>query len=320
MSETILPTVLVVDDDRVNRAVLAELLQGECRLILAKDGPTALKRMKQEDVSLVLLDVSMPGMDGYEVLRRMKTNERTSDIGVIFITGQTDEADEERGLLLGAADYVSKPIRPAIVRARIRVHLELARQRRQLVRLSTQDDLTGIANRRHFDEVLERQCRYAARRRETIGLAIVDVDHFKQYNDFYGHGAGDEALRQVARILSRCARRPYDLAARYGGEEFVLLAQQADNFESMLEQLRCEIMALRIPHARSSAGETITISGGALIIRLAEPASPMMLLKLADRLLYRAKREGRNRILTEKISALILPSMTNESEAECPAE
>ena len=316
MSEPNLPTVLVVDDDRVNRTVLAELLRTECRLILAKDGPSALRRIKEEDVSLVLLDVSMPGMDGYEVLRRIKTNERTADIGVIFITGQTDEADEERGLRLGAADYVSKPIRPAIVRARIRVHLELAKQRRQLVRLSTQDDLTGIANRRHFDEVLERQCRYSARRRETIGLAIFDVDYFKQYNDFYGHGAGDEALRHVAQILSRYARQPYDVAARYGGEEFVLLAQQADTFEAKLERLRCEIMALDIPHARSSAGKSITISGGALIARMAEPMDPTMLLRCADRLLYRAKREGRNRILTETVSVSTLPSMMDEPEPE----
>jgi len=303
MSEASLPTVLVVDDDRVNRTVLAELLQGECRLILAKDGPSALQRMKDEDVSLVLLDVSMPGMDGYEVLRQIKSDERTSDIGVIFITGQTDEAGEARGLQLGAADYVSKPVRPAIVRARIQVHLKLAMQRRELERLSTQDGLTGLANRRHFDDAFDRACRRAARKGEPITLAMFDVDHFKQYNDFYGHGAGDEALRQVARVLSRHAGRPYDIAARYGGEEFVLLVQGALDLEGMLERLRLEIMALNIPHAQSSVAEILTISGGGLIAHLTDAVDSAILLRQVDVLLYRAKGEGRNRIVTEAMDS-----------------
>lgn len=296
-----LPTVLVVDDDRVNRMALAELLRSECRLVLAKDGPSALQRLRDEDISLVLLDVSMPGMDGYEVLAQIKAGERTSDIGVIFITGHTDEADEERGLLLGAADYVSKPIRPAIVRARIQVHLKLAMQRRELERLSMQDGLTGIANRRRFDEALDRACRYAARTGEPVGLAMFDVDHFKQYNDFYGHGAGDEALRQVSEVLARYAGRPYDVTARYGGEEFVLLMQEPTNFASILERLSQDIMALRIPHARSDTAEVLTISGGGLVAHLSTPANPAMLLQHADVLLYRAKSAGRNRILTETV-------------------
>jgi diguanylate cyclase (GGDEF)-like protein len=302
MSVANLPTVLVVDDDRANRTVLAELLRGDCRLILAKDGPSALRRMRSEDVSLVLLDVSMPGMDGYEVLRQIKANPRTSGIGVIFITGQTDEADEERGLQLGAADYVWKPIRPAVVRARVRVHLKLAMQRQELIRLSTQDDLTGIANRRHFDEVFEQVCRSAGRSKGTLSVAMLDVDHFKQYNDLYGHGAGDAALRQVAAALSRCARRPHDMAARYGGEEFVLLAREATEFEPMLEGLRRDIMALGIPHEQSSVAKVITISGGGLTVDLTRPIEPILLLRHADRLLYRAKHEGRNRILLETIS------------------
>lgn len=302
MTAAKLPTVLVVDDDRVNRMTLAELLRDECRLVLAKDGPSALQRMRDEDVSLVLLDVSMPGMDGYEVLAQIKAGEHTSDIGVIFITGHTDEADEERGLLLGAADYVSKPIHPAIVRARIQVHLKLARQRRQLKWLSMQDGLTGIANRRRFDEAFDRACRYAARSGEPVGVAMFDVDHFKQYNDVYGHGAGDEALRQVAGVLARYAGRSYDVAARYGGEEFVLLVQTPTHFEPMLKRLSRDIVALGIPHARSTAAEVVTLSGGGLVAHLSAPVDPATLLKRADKLLYRAKSAGRNRILTETIS------------------
>ena len=303
MSTTILPTVLVVDDDRVNRAALAELLQHECRVILAKDGPSALQRMQQEDISLVLLDVSMPGMDGYEVLRRIKADRRTADIGVIFITGQTEIEDEERGLLLGAADYVPKPIRPGIVRARVQIHLRLARQRRELETLSQQDGLTGLANRRYFDDALQRACHQAARSGQPIGLAMIDVDHFKQYNDFYGHGAGDEALRQVARVLSGFARRSDDVAARYGGEEFVLLAPEVGDFEAMLESLRAQVMALDIAHERSATASILTISAGGLVARPTSNSDAAELLHHADTLLYRSKKEGRNRVLTEIIPA-----------------
>ncbi len=307
MSDTALagdirPCVLIVDDDRTNRTVLAELLQQDVRLLLAKDGASALQRMLEEDVILVLLDISMPDMDGHEVLRRMKADRRTADISVIFITGQTEEKEEERGLMLGAVDYVSKPIRPAIVRARVLAHLRSALQRRVLASLSAQDGLTGLANRRHFDEALDRACRHAARTGELVGLAMIDVDHFKQYNDHYGHGAGDDALCQVARVLSRVARRPHDLAARYGGEEFVLILQDTGDFAVRLDQARQDVMALRIPHAYSATAPVLTVSGGGVVARLprtAPAAAP--LLKQADALLYRAKKEGRNRILTEAL-------------------
>jgi diguanylate cyclase (GGDEF)-like protein len=295
-----LPTVLIVDDDRVNRTVLAQLLHGECRLILARDGATALARLEEEDVSLVLLDVSMPNMDGYEVLRRIRENPRTRDVSVIFITSQTDEAAEERGLSLGASDYVTKPIRPAIGLARVRVHLKLAQQRRELLRLSMHDGLTGLANRRHFDETLHLACRHVARTGNPLGVAIFDVDHFKQYNDHYGHGAGDETLRKVARVLGEHARRPTDLAARYGGEEFVLLAHDPAQFDHLLERVRLAVVELEIPHEKSSAG-IVTISCGGVVIEGSPSLAPTPLLTHADRLLYRAKHEGRNRIVFESI-------------------
>lgn len=301
MTATSQATILIVDDDRLNRAVLAELLKDECRLLLAKDGTSGLNILEQADVSLVLLDVSMPGMDGYEVLRLIRSNPVTSDIGVIFITGLSEEADEERGLLLGASDYVQKPIRPAIVRARIKAHLKLAMQRRELERLSLQDGLTGIANRRYFDDALERALRQSARTGQPLGVAIFDVDHFKQYNDCYGHGAGDEALRQVAKILSGFARRAGDIAARYGGEEFVFLVQQADQFDLTLEKFREEIMVGAILHEHSPTADVLTISGGGVIVTPSAAMSSQWLLECADRLLYQAKQHGRNRIVTEKI-------------------
>jgi diguanylate cyclase (GGDEF)-like protein len=299
MTVTFHPTVLIVDDDKLNRAALAELLKDECRLLLAKDGPSALNILMQEDVSLVLLDVSMPGMDGYEVLRRVRENPKTADTSVVFITGMSEEADEERGLLLGAADYVQKPIRPSIVRARIRVHLKLAAQRRELERLSLQDGLTGIANRRYFDDALNRTLRQAVRDRETLGLAIIDVDHFKQYNDFYGHGAGDEALRRVARIIDTFAMRPGDVAARYGGEEFVLLMPRIGDFAYILETMRNAILSEGIPHERSPTTSVLTISGGGIVASPFDGTTPQALLDHADKLLYQAKRHGRNRFVLE---------------------
>jgi len=293
------PTLLIVDDDRLNRAALAELLKDECRILLAKDGPSALKLLEQGDVSLVLLDVSMPGMDGYEVLRTIRGTPASADLGVIFITGLAEEADEERGLLLGASDYIQKPFRPAIVRARVKVHLKLAMQRRALERQSLQDGLTGIANRRYFDDALQRALRETTRSGCPLGVAILDVDHFKQYNDCYGHNAGDEALRYVARTLDTSLQRAGDLAARYGGEEFVILIKQAENFKLLLEEMRQQIAAAGIPHEGSPTADVLTISGGGVVVGSTIGLSSELLIERADRLLYEAKQGGRNRILIE---------------------
>ncbi len=300
MTETTRPTILIIDDDRLNRAVLAELLHDEGRLLMAKDGPSGLQILeREEDVALVLLDVSMPMMDGYEVLKRIRNNPVLADTAVIFITGMSDEADEERGLLMGAADYVQKPIRPAIVRARVKTHLKLVLQRRSLEQQALQDGLTGIANRRYFDEILERSVRHSMRSHDPLSLAILDVDHFKQYNDYYGHGAGDEALKAVANTLHHFTRRPGDLVARYGGEEFVLLLSSTSDLAAHLETIRSAIQQQHIEHAKSTTCEVLTISGGGVSAIASHALNGPRLLKLADQLLYAAKQQGRNRMQVE---------------------
>jgi diguanylate cyclase (GGDEF)-like protein len=297
----LLPTVLIVDDDRINRTTLAELLQKECRVLLAKDGTSALQRVNEEsDIDLILLDVSMPGMDGYEVLRRLRAEKQTADTAVIFITALTDEQDEEHGLSLGVLDYVFKPIRPVIVHARIRNHLKLVAQRKELERLATRDSLTGLANRRHFDEVLNLACRRAARTGEPLCLAMIDVDYFKQYNDRYGHGAGDNALKEVAHVLSQIARRPYDLVARYGGEEFVLLLSGTVELDVLLEQLRLDVLFLAIAHDGSKVEKVLTVSGGGIIVNASQIHDPTQLLSRVDVLLYKAKEQGRNRVVVQR--------------------
>jgi diguanylate cyclase (GGDEF)-like protein len=300
MNELPVQTVLIVDDDRINRAILAELLQPECRVLLAKDGASALLRVSEAPgVDLILLDVSMPDMDGYEVLRRLKASQQTSDTAVIFITALTAAQDEERGLSLGALDYVFKPIRPAIVRARVRNHLKMVAQRKELERLAARDDLTGLANRRHFDEALGLACRRSARTDEPFCVAMVDIDHFKQYNDHYGHGDGDNALREVAHVLAGTARRPHDVAARYGGEEFVLLFPGTESLEPLLEQLREDIASLGIAHAASPTAALITVSGGGVVVQGGESREPADILRKADALLYQAKQQGRNRVVVQ---------------------
>ena len=298
MNVAYLPTVLIVDDDRMNRTALAELLQPECRVILAKDGASALSLISQEpEIGLILLDIAMPTMDGYEMLRCLRSTRETADTPVIFITARTEEVDEEYGLQLGAVDYLRKPIRPAIARARIRNHLKMVAQRKELERLAERDGLTGIANRRHFDWAFDLACRNAARTREPLGLAMIDVDHFKLYNDHYGHIAGDDILRQIAHAIASVTRRPTDLAARYGGEEFVLLLPGVTDLAGMLIRLRQGIQNLALPHAASPTAGLVTISCGGIAAAGLDRYDPSDLLRQADALLYLAKQQGRDRFV-----------------------
>ncbi|MFE3838426.1 GGDEF domain-containing response regulator [Pseudogemmobacter sonorensis] len=296
---TATPTILIVDDDRLTRGLLADLLGLDCRILMARDGPSALQLMEREDIHLVLLDVSMAGMSGYEVLSRMKMIERLAYTPVIFITSLSEEVDEERGLALGAADYVQKPIHPAIVRARVFAHLRLEMQRRLLADLAANDGLTGLANRRTFDTALDRALRRATRRSEALAVGLFDIDHFKLFNDHYGHGAGDQTLRRVAAILGGHARRAGDLVARYGGEEFVLLTEDWRDLAPVMEEARRAVEAADLPHAASPTSGRVTLSGGGAALVAVPGLEAAELLARADAMLYRAKAEGRNRVLVE---------------------
>lgn len=288
-------TALVVDDDRINRMAIAEILTPDFRVLLARDGEGALQILNQEAVSLVLLDVSMPGLSGYEVLVQMKREPGLKDIPVIFITGMSEETDEEYGLLLGAADYVQKPVRPAIVRARVQTQINLLRQRRALQELVLRDGLTGITNRRGFDEALDRALRNAKRHGQVVALGLFDVDHFKQYNDHYGHGAGDVVLKQVAFLLGQSPRRASDVLARYGGEEFVLMMPGCESFAAIMAEACTRIRNASIPHQAASSGyKVLTISGGGILWRPGCGMDGADLLAQADAMLYRAKDQGRN--------------------------
>lgn len=291
-------SILIVDDERLNRATLAELLQPNYQVLLAKNGQSALEIAHNESMqlALVLLDVSMPGMNGYEVLQALRSDERTAHIPVIFITGQSDEAAEEYGLRLGAADYVSKPIRPAVLQARVKNQVDLFLRKRELEQLALADGLTGLANRRHFDNVLENAFRRNQRSTEYLGLALVDIDHFKQFNDHYGHLQGDDALRAVAWAMRQHAQRAGDLAARYGGEEFAFISLGAEpSLPQQVEHFRQTVQELGIAHAGSPSNQ-LSVSAGVVVVPPSSQLPLPDLLALADQLLYEAKAQGRNRM------------------------
>lgn len=291
-------SILVVDDERLNRAALAELLQPNYRVLLAKNGSMALEMARHESLQLglILLDVSMPGMNGYEVLQQLRSDDSTAHIPVIFITGQSDEAAEEYGLRLGAADYVSKPIRPAVLQARVNNQIDLFLRKRELEQLALADGLTGLANRRHFDSVLESAFRRCQRSGEYLGLALVDIDLFKQFNDTYGHLQGDDALRAVAQVMRQHARRAGDLAARYGGEEFAFISMgQQHDLPRLMEEFRQAVQDLHIAH-RAAACQELTISAGVVVCGPLATLDLQDVLAQADQYLYQAKAQGRNRV------------------------
>ncbi len=294
-------TILIVDDIPSNIKVLGESLKADYKIRLATDGEKALKMAGSSyPPDLILLDIVMPKMDGYEVCRRLKEDATTKNIPVIFITAMAEEEDETKGLAFGAVDYITKPFSLPIVRARVKTHLELKRHRDILEALSTLDGLTGIPNRRRFDELLKIEWLRAIREAAPISLIMLDIDHFKLFNDNYGHIEGDDCLRKVANCLSCAMSRPADFAARYGGEEFsvILPTTDAEGAVTVANTLLQHIAELQIPHAFSPVADRITISQGVATMLPKREESPVILVEKADKCLYAAKQSGRNRYIS----------------------
>ncbi len=297
-AETERATVLLVDDVPANLSLLSSILRDDYRIQLATSGVKALELVAAGAPDLILLDVMMPDMDGHEVCKRLKSDPKTRDIPVLFVTAQNQVEDEELGLTLGAMDYIHKPISPPIIKARVRNHIALKLQTDALKRLSLFDGLTNIPNRRHFDETLDNEMQRALRTQQHLSLLMIDVDYFKPFNDHYGHGTGDACLIQIAQALQAGMNRPMDLLARYGGEEFVALlpGTSLEGACNVAESLRQIVASLRIPHAGSSIAEHVTISVGVACRAQSDPKSTSFLLRQADQALYQAKQSGRNKI------------------------
>jgi len=293
------PTILIVDDTPTNIQVLAEALRADYRVKVAGSGKAAFEIIARQGLpDLILLDVMMPGMDGYAVCRRLKDDPRTKDIPVIFVTAKSDPLDEEHGLRLGAVDYIAKPFHPHIVAARVQNHINLKLKTDLLELHALLDGLTSIPNRRRFDDDLASEWKRAHRAGSMLSLIMLDVDYFKPYNDHYGHGAGDNCLRKVAGALAEAVVRPGDLAARYGGEEFVVLlpATGKDGAAQIAERIRAQVEALRIPHGYSAVAAWVTVSVGLASAVPRDCDGTAALLEKADNMLYRAKDAGRNRV------------------------
>lgn len=298
------PKLLVVDDQPLNIQALYSTFSGDHKVYMATTGAQALQVAAQQRPDLILLDLELPDQDGLSVCRQLKGQELTRDIPVIFVTAYGNVEVETAGLEAGAVDFIHKPLHPPLVRARVRTHLTLKRQADTLRRMAFIDGLTGLHNRRALDERLEVELRHAARNQQPLALALIDVDHFKLYNDHQGHQAGDEALRRVGMALQACMLRPVDLAARYGGEELACLLPQTDagGAQAVGERLRAAIEALALPHPHSPVAPVLTISVGVASGPGRVDGDPQPLLRAADAALYAAKHAGRNCVRTTELA------------------
>ena len=291
------PTILVVDDMTTTLLLLHDLLKDTYEVKIAKSGTKALEILESpNDIDLILLDVEMPDINGYEVCKILKNNEQIKNIPIIFITGRTSQEDEEYGLNLGAIDYITKPFNKAIVKLRIKNYLNLKIKNDMLEKLSMYDGLTNIRNRRFFDETFEKTFSEIKRDKKSLAVLMIDIDFFKPYNDNYGHGQGDETLRKVAKALEKTIKRASDFVARYGGEEFVILLKDInkDGVEAVANNLLNAVRELKITHEFSKIENYVTISIGASFYNSNSDITKLELLLKADETLYNVKNSGRN--------------------------
>lgn len=305
--------ILIVDDDPASIQLLGSILSEVGTLRFATGGKDALRLAHESPPDLILLDAEMPGMSGFQVCEALKSEPAYANVPVIFVSSHNTTAYEVSGFNVGASDFIIKPVSAPLVLARVKTQLRVKHLTDALRRMATTDALTGIANRRFFDEVLEQECRRARRSDDPIALLMLDVDHFKSFNDRYGHLAGDSCLRVVAHALASVSLRPADVVARYGGEEFVVLLPQTPRggAEHVALEILAEVKALNIAHDESLTAPNVTVSLGVACYDSrsacwgARPADTPVsndaiscrraadLVKAADRALYAAKRAGR---------------------------
>lgn len=292
------PVVLVVDDEIANIEIACATLDPDYEISFALSGEQALRVAPAARPDLILLDVVMPGMNGYDLCRLLKKDPVLSDVPVIFTTSLSASEAEVQALSSGAIDFVTKPFRPGALRQRVDNHVAMKRMRDQLAGLAMQDHLTGLGNRRMLEQHLTAEWRQSCRDGTEVALILLDIDDFKRFNDLYGHPAGDLCLRRVAAVLEAQMRRGRDLAARHGGEEFACILPDTDFAGGMAvaERIRAGIEALAIAHAGSRVGPVVTGSIGLTAGTLSPGVTTDRWLAAADDMLYRSKNEGRNRV------------------------
>ncbi|MBF0328321.1 MAG: diguanylate cyclase [Nitrospirae bacterium] len=320
--------ILVIDDEKDSLLLLRKILEdaGYKNILTASSAEEAFCILGLKDecepdskMDMIIADVNMPGIDGIEAARRIKMHSAFEEIPVIMITASHDMDKLQTAFALGAVDYIMKPINKfeliSRIRSVIRLKLEMDKRKerehelmevsrqledvnRILMRISSEDGLTGLQNRRFFDEHFDIEWKRAVRESSNISLIMIDVDYFKAYNDRYGHLAGDDCLKLVASVLKGLVKRPGDFIARYGGEEFVVVlpSTEAAGALKVAEEMRQAVESIGIVHEGSSVSPNVTISLG---VAYAEPLTdniPESIIAAADRALYKAKSAGRNRV------------------------
>ena len=297
------PLVVVADDDRVTREYVAGLLRGQgMEVETADNGQKAVERVGKGGVDLVLLDIVMPGLSGLDCCRLIKTMTQDSFLPVVLLTGKTDTESRVEGLRIGADDYVCKPFDERELSARVsgmlrikKLHDDVQTAKARLAHLAVHDELTGLYNYRYLHTRLSEEFKRAERYRDPLACAMLDIDHFKQFNDQHGHDTGDAILREVGARL-RSAVREIDVVARYGGEEF-LLVLPSTHFSGALTVADRVWRSIGTEPMRVDGQEhTVTVSVGVALYPSRDVGTKDQLLKASDRALYQAKSDGRNRI------------------------
>ena len=286
--------ILIVDDSLLQATQLRGILDDKYDVTIAQTAEEGLSRASSEDYSLILLDVVMPGMDGFTLLKKLQEEIATQSIPVILITSLSGVEDEQKGLLLGAVDYITKPFNAVIVRARVSTHIKLYKYRQQAERQA----MTGIANRRRYERYSAVKWCEAGRMKVPISICMFDIDHFKIYNDTFGHPAGDKVISAVAKTMASYMKRSTDFVARYGGEEFVafMVGDPSDKAFLHMKHIRQVVEDLHIPH-NPEVSTWVTVSVGGVTMVPRQDSSYEACLSIADTMLYDAKKLGRNQVV-----------------------
>lgn len=304
--------ILLVEDSATLRHAMSQYINdaGHTPLV-AESGEQALQLLEDNPVDMIIMDVEMPGLNGFETTALIREWLGSHWIPIIFVTGMSEDEDYRMGIEAGGDDYLIKPVSKMIITAKIRAMERIADMRDQLNKLNSElealsqlDSLTHVYNRRTFNEEAQKQWQLAGRQGNYLSVLMIDVDHFKLYNDHYGHPAGDACLQEVTKAIKSCLHRPYDLIGRYGGEEFVVLLPDTDQAGAakVSESIRLALLSQNLPHVVSPTADTVTLSIGGACCPQTTGYSLEEVIKAADRALYRAKHSGRNQFNIDEMT------------------